>query len=190
MAAAADGGLDATLVYATDLFDGPTMAAPGRRATAALLAAVVADPRAEPLSELRRDAVRRWPTCSRPPRPASPGDRPSWRGGESLTYAELDARANRLAHHLQAAGVGADATVGVCMARSVDLAVALLGVLKAGGACVPLDPAYPAERLAFMADDAGLAAVLTDASAPPTMSSTTGRRRRRPDRPTQSTWPT
>lgn len=84
-------------------------------------------------------------------------------GDQSLSYAELDARANRLAHRLRAAGVDAGATVGVCMGRSVDLAVALLAVLKAGGACVPLDPAYPAERLAFMVDDAGVAAVITGA---------------------------
>ena len=82
----------------------------------------------------------------------------------SLTYAEFDARANRLAHHLQALGVGPDVTVGVSMSRSVDLAVALLGVLKAGGACVPLDPTYPPERLAFMAEDAGVVTVLTSAT--------------------------
>ncbi|MDQ6725633.1 MAG: amino acid adenylation domain-containing protein [Actinomycetota bacterium] len=84
-------------------------------------------------------------------------------GGASLTYAELDARANRLAHHLQSSGVGPDVPVGVCLNRSLDLAVALLAVLKAGGACLPLDPAYPAARLAFMAADAGVAAVVTRA---------------------------
>jgi amino acid adenylation domain-containing protein len=83
----------------------------------------------------------------------------------SLTYAELDARANALARHLQSLGVGPDVTVGVSMHRSVDLAVALLGVLKAGGACLPLDPTYPDDRLEFMADDAGVVTVLTDAPA-------------------------
>jgi len=83
----------------------------------------------------------------------------------TLTYAELDARANRLAHHLQSIGVGPDTTVGVSLPRSVDLAVALLAVLKAGGACVPLDPAYPADRRAFMADDARVVTVLTSAHA-------------------------
>ncbi len=82
-------------------------------------------------------------------------------GGRSLTYAELDGRANRLAHHLQRVGVGPDVPVGVCLPRSLDLAVALVAVLKAGGACVPLDPAFPPQRLAFMAADSGLAAVLT-----------------------------
>ena len=83
-------------------------------------------------------------------------------GGESLTYAELDGRANRLAHHLQSVGVGPDVLVGVCLGRSLDLAVALLAVLKAGGACVPLDPAYPPERLAFMVDDSAAAGVNED----------------------------
>jgi len=82
-------------------------------------------------------------------------------GEESLTYAELDARANRLAHHLQALGVRPDALVGVCLGRSLDLAVGLWAVLKAGGACVPLDPTYPRERLEVMATDAGVAAVVT-----------------------------
>ena len=84
-------------------------------------------------------------------------------GGDSLTYAALDARANRLAHHLQSVGVGPDGAVGVCLNRSLDLAVALMAVLKAGGACVPLDPSYPPERLAFMVEDAGLVTSLTRA---------------------------
>ena len=62
---------------------------------------------------------------------------------EQLTYGELDRRANQLAHHLQALGVGPDVCVGICMERSPELVVAILGILKAGGACVPLDPAYP-----------------------------------------------
>ncbi len=79
----------------------------------------------------------------------------------ALTYAQLDGRANQLAHHLQRFGVAADVTVGVYLDRSLDLAVALLAVLKAGGACVPLDPSYPPERIAFMIGDAGPAAVVT-----------------------------
>src|SRR6185437_7921630 len=63
-------------------------------------------------------------------------------GGESITYRELDARANRLSHRLRALGVGADATVGLCVDRSAALVVGILGILKAGGAYVPLDPAY------------------------------------------------
>jgi amino acid adenylation domain-containing protein len=82
-------------------------------------------------------------------------------GGRSLTYAELDARANGLAHRLQAAGVGPDVLVGLRLGRSLELAVAAQAVLKAGGGCVPLDPAYPEERLAFMVGDAAVATVLT-----------------------------
>jgi amino acid adenylation domain-containing protein len=80
--------------------------------------------------------------------------------GEELTFAELNARANRLAHHLRALGVGPDVRVGICAERSLEMMVGLLGVLKAGGAYVPLDPAYPAERLAYMLADSAPAAVL------------------------------
>ena len=69
---------------------------------------------------------------------------------ERLTYAELDARANQLAHHLAELGVGPEVLVGICVERSLEMLVGLLGILKAGGAYVPIDPAYPAERQAFM----------------------------------------
>jgi len=82
----------------------------------------------------------------------------------SLTYRELDLRANRLAHHLRALGVDGDVLVATCLSRSPEMAVALLGVLKAGGACVPLDPSYPVDRLAAMLDDARVAVVVTEAS--------------------------
>ncbi|MGI9022487.1 MAG: amino acid adenylation domain-containing protein [Acidimicrobiales bacterium] len=82
-------------------------------------------------------------------------------GDEALSYAELEARTTRLAHHLHGLGVGSDSMVGVLLERSVDMAVALVAVLRAGGACVPLDPTYPDERLAFMVADAGVAAVVT-----------------------------
>jgi natural product biosynthesis luciferase-like monooxygenase protein len=82
-------------------------------------------------------------------------------GGEALTYAELDTRANRLARHLQRLGVGPDELVGLCLPRTADLVVAVLAIHRAGGAYVPLDPAYPAERLAFMLADSGASVVVT-----------------------------
>jgi amino acid adenylation domain-containing protein len=84
-------------------------------------------------------------------------------GRERLTYAQLDGRANRLAHTLREQGVGPDVRVGICLDRSVELAVALLGVLKAGGAYVPLDPAYPAQRLVYMAANAAVPFIVTRA---------------------------
>ncbi|MET3498379.1 amino acid adenylation domain-containing protein, partial [Variovorax boronicumulans] len=79
---------------------------------------------------------------------------------ESLSYAELDARANRLAHHLRSLGVGPDARVALLLERGVSMVVALLATLKAGGAYVPLDPSHPAERLAFMLRDCAPLVVL------------------------------
>jgi natural product biosynthesis luciferase-like monooxygenase protein len=75
--------------------------------------------------------------------------------GKSLSYAELNERANRLASYLSAAGVGPDSIVGVCLRRSPDLLVGLLGILKSGGAYLPLDADYPADRIAFMLSDSG-----------------------------------
>ncbi|MER7169832.1 amino acid adenylation domain-containing protein [Streptomyces mesophilus] len=83
-------------------------------------------------------------------------------GEESLTYAELSTRANRLARHLQSLGVRPGALAAVALPRSLDLVVTLLAVLKAGGAYLPLDPDYPAERLAYMLDDARPACVVVD----------------------------
>ncbi|WP_215545187.1 non-ribosomal peptide synthetase [Amycolatopsis sp. CA-230715] len=82
--------------------------------------------------------------------------------GVDVGYADLDARANRLAHELVARGVGPETLVGVCLERGVDLVVAELAVLKAGGGYVPFDPHYPAERLSFMTEDTGAALVLTE----------------------------
>ncbi|HEU0079427.1 MAG TPA: amino acid adenylation domain-containing protein, partial [Longimicrobiaceae bacterium] len=81
--------------------------------------------------------------------------------GERLDYVELDARADRLAAQLRARGAGPETRVGVCAERSVELVVALLAVLKAGAAYVPVDPAYPAERIAYMLADSGVPLLLT-----------------------------
>jgi amino acid adenylation domain-containing protein len=80
---------------------------------------------------------------------------------DALTYRALNARANRLAHHLVRLGVGPEVRVGVLMERSLEMVVSLLAVLKAGGAYVPLDPAYPAERLARMSADSAASVLLT-----------------------------
>jgi non-ribosomal peptide synthetase component F len=78
-----------------------------------------------------------------------------------LSYAELNRRANQLAHYLRGVGVRPDTRVAICMERGFEMIVALLAVLKAGGAYVPLDPAYPAERLGYMLEDSSPAALLT-----------------------------
>jgi natural product biosynthesis luciferase-like monooxygenase protein/amino acid adenylation domain-containing protein len=82
-------------------------------------------------------------------------------GGEQLTYSELNCRANRLAHYLRRLGVGPEITVAVYMERSLEMIVALLGVMKAGGAYLPLDPEYPKSRLMFMLADSGSRVLLT-----------------------------
>ncbi|MDO7929923.1 amino acid adenylation domain-containing protein [Pseudomonas sp. KFB-139] len=81
--------------------------------------------------------------------------------GERLSYAQLNLRANRLAHTLIGMGIGPDDRVAICVERGIDMLVGLLGVLKAGGAYVPLDPAYPADRLQFMLQDSQPKAVLS-----------------------------
>lgn len=82
--------------------------------------------------------------------------------GRELSYRELEARAEHLARQLVARGVGPDSIVGLCLQRSVDLITAILGVLKAGGAYLPLDPGYPRERLAYMAADSGAMLILAE----------------------------
>ena len=80
---------------------------------------------------------------------------------EHLTYAQLNARANQLAHYLRGRGVGPEARVAICMERCVEMIVALLGILKAGAAYLPIDPAYPKQRLAYTLEDAGARMLLT-----------------------------
>jgi amino acid adenylation domain-containing protein len=84
---------------------------------------------------------------------------------QSLTYGELNERANRLAHYLRGLGVGPEARVAICLERSLEMVVALLATLKAGGAYVPLDPAYPSERLTYMLEDSAPAVLLTHDAA-------------------------
>jgi amino acid adenylation domain-containing protein len=83
--------------------------------------------------------------------------------GSTLTYAQLNARSNQLAHYLQNLGAGPDTPVGVFMERSLEMVISLYAILKAGGAYVPLDPEYPDERLGFMLEDAGVSLLLSQA---------------------------
>jgi amino acid adenylation domain-containing protein/non-ribosomal peptide synthase protein (TIGR01720 family) len=109
-------------------------------------------PRDQPVHELISAQAARAPTSVA----VTAGDR-------ELSYGELEVRSNQLAHHLQALGVRPEVPVGVCLPRSPQLVVALLGILKAGGVYVPLDPGYPEERLRFMAEDSGIALLLGQA---------------------------
>jgi len=81
--------------------------------------------------------------------------------GRSLTYAELNAKSNRLAHYLREKGAGPAVLIGLCVDRSPEMIIGLLGILKAGSAYVPLDPDYPEERIAYMINDAGMPLLLT-----------------------------
>jgi amino acid adenylation domain-containing protein len=89
--------------------------------------------------------------------------------GTSLTYAELNAQANRLAQHLLTLGVQPDSRVAIALPRNLDMVVAVLGTLKAGGAYVPLDPDYPVERLAFMLADSAPRVLITHSNVQPTL---------------------
>ncbi|WP_256584148.1 condensation domain-containing protein, partial [Pseudomonas sp. SDI] len=172
-------GVTANLVYATDLFEASTIERMGRH-WLNLLEGIVAAPdtRVADLPMLdadeRRAIVEGWnATATAYPLQRSvqalieaqverAPDAPALLFGEvELSYAELNARANQLAHRLIEAGVGPDVLVGIAAERSLDMVVGLLGVLKAGGAYVPLDPEYPEERLAYMFEDSGIRLLLT-----------------------------
>ncbi|MGB5874534.1 MAG: amino acid adenylation domain-containing protein, partial [Bacteroidota bacterium] len=94
---------------------------------------------------------------------------------EQLTYDELNRRANQLGHHLRKLGIGSESLVGVCTERSAEMIIGIMGTLKAGGAFVPLDPAYPQDRLAFMLEDSGISVLLTQESLTSSLPQTTAR---------------
>jgi non-ribosomal peptide synthetase component F len=174
-----EGGLSGSLVYAADLFDADTI----RRFCAHLVRFVgeVADDADRPVGAIalidageRRRLLVEWNDTARDyPRglcvhqlvagqAARTPDAPAVVAeAGALSYGELDRRANRLARHLQAQGVGPDAIVGLCLPRTADMVVAILGILKAGAAYLPLDPDYPAERIAFMLSDAQVPVLVT-----------------------------
>src|SRR5690606_38342002 len=85
-------------------------------------------------------------------------------GPRSLTYAELDTWSSEIAARLGEAGVGTESVVGLCMPRSLEMVATMLGVLRAGACCMAMDPSYPPERLAFMAEDAAAHVVVTVAT--------------------------
>jgi len=95
----------------------------------------------------------------------SPDDIAVTDGENALTYGELGERAATIADELQAVGVGPDTVVGICLPRSVDLVVTILGILQAGGCYLPLDPEYPAERLSQIVDDSGAELIITQGAA-------------------------
>jgi amino acid adenylation domain-containing protein len=171
--------LQGTLEYNTDLFDRDTIARMAQHLKT-LLEGIVVDPSAR-ISELpllteieKRQLLIEWNDTSaeydqclcahhlfdaqveRTPDAVAVAFE-----DERLSYRELNARANKLAHHLRGLGVVTGDVVGVFMDRSVEMIVGILGLLKAGAACLPLDPSYPSERLAFMLRDAGGPVVLS-----------------------------
>ncbi|MBD1229706.1 AMP-binding protein, partial [Xenorhabdus griffiniae] len=91
---------------------------------------------------------------------------------QTMSYGELNRRANQLAHYLIARGVRPDKRVAICVERSLDMVVGLLAILKAGGAYVPLDPAYPTERLTYMLNDAAPVVLLTQSTLANTLNRT------------------
>src|SRR6187399_869815 len=173
--------LQLRLDYRPDLFERADVEAMGRRLIR-LLEAAVADA-TQPLGHLpilesaERDTIlRSWNDTTQPVAPltlpalfaAQAARTPDAVAvvfeDRTLTYAALDAHANRLAHHLQSLGVGPETMVGLCVERSPEMLIGLIGILKAGGAYLPLDPNYPSERLAFMLADAGCPVLVTQSA--------------------------
>ncbi|MFP2932015.1 non-ribosomal peptide synthetase, partial [Pyxidicoccus sp. 3LG] len=172
-------GLACSCEYRTDLFEAETIDRMVRH-LGAVLEAAAARPDA-PLSTLsvfsdeeRHQVLREWNATERDfPREAcahhlfeaqaarTPGAVAVRFEGQSLTYAQLDARANQLAHHLRALGVRPEVRVVLCVERSLEMVVGILGILKAGGAWVPMDTRYPVERLMYMLRDCAAPVVVT-----------------------------
>ncbi len=176
-----EGKLEGYFEYATDLFEGSTVARIASHFRT-LLEGVVADPDL-PLGELpllpareRRQLLEEWnATAAAYPRDKclhelfaeqaarTPDAVALVYEDSELSYGELDRRSNQLAHYLRGLGVGPETVVGLCVERSLEMVVGLLGILKAGGAYLPLDPGYPAERLAYMVGDAKAPVLVTQA---------------------------
>ena len=181
---ASDGspaGIEGVIEYATDLFDRSNVAALGERLVR-LLEAAVAAPEL-PIGSLdilsaaeRHTLLREWNDTAHPVPSATlpelfaaqvaktPDATAVVFEEQRLSYAQLEARANQLAHHLRGLGVGAETVVGLCVERSLEMLIGLIGILKAGGAYLPLDPSYPRDRLAFMLEDAGAPLLVTQAA--------------------------
>ncbi|WP_190078798.1 AMP-binding protein, partial [Streptomyces daghestanicus] len=176
----APGGLGGGILYAADLFDASTVRSLGDRLVR-VLEQIAADPQVR-LSEIdvldadeRARVTEEWNATGRPVDPAlvpelvaqwaarTPESAAVRCGSVELSYAELDARANRLARSLRERGVGVESRVGLRLARGVDMVVAIVAVWKAGAAYVPLDPEYPADRLAFMVASSEAAPVIDEA---------------------------
>ncbi|HEX2211316.1 MAG TPA: amino acid adenylation domain-containing protein, partial [Longimicrobium sp.] len=175
-----EGGVRGVMTYSTELFDQPTIqrmighlsrlleqVAVDADARLSALELIGEDERRLVLEELNRADVHHPATLPlvherfAEQAARTPDAVAVTCGSESLTYAELDARANRLARRLVRLGVGTDARVGIYLERGVETVAGVLGILKAGAAYVPLDPGAPAERLEMMLADAGAAAVVT-----------------------------
>jgi amino acid adenylation domain-containing protein len=173
--------LEAYVEYATGLWDAPTIRRMMAHFEALLRAALAApDTPVGALPMLTEDeralVVEGWNATERPApagvcvhdlfaqQAALAPDAPAVEfAGEALTYAEVDARSNRIARRLRAMGVGPDVRVAVSLERSVEMPVAVLAVLKAGGGYVAVDPGYPADRIAYMLEDSRAAVLVTTA---------------------------
>ncbi|MBC3452854.1 amino acid adenylation domain-containing protein [Pseudomonas mosselii] len=170
-----DGGLIAALTYATSLFDPATVERIGRH-WRNLLQGICQD-HAQRVAQLPlldmaeqdewKAEVQRYPStlCAHELIEAQAARTPEavavTFAGQSLSYDQLNRRANRLAHKLREQGVGPDVLVGIAVERGFEMIVGLLAILKAGGAYVPLDPEYPQDRLSYMMEDSGIQLLLT-----------------------------